>query len=126
MVLEQEVCDERQIVSTCRQMLGKSLFLAGTRFRNVEIGNMPIFDHQPKCAGRLEFFELPQALNRQNIRGIKFGILTCQILILFGKILLVRNRVALPLGEIEKAERCSVSPPFVTKYLSLPKAIFRT
>ncbi|ETP63705.1 hypothetical protein BDSB_18105 [Burkholderia dolosa PC543] len=117
-MLEQIICDERQVVSSRRKVLGISFFLARACVGNMKIGNMPIFDHHSECAGRLEPFELAQSLDCQNVRRIELLLLPIQGLVGLGEILFIRNCIAPPIREIEKSKRRTITTSFVAQYFT--------
>src|SRR6218665_2618240 len=119
MMLEQVVGHQRQVVSPGREVFGKAVFLAGAGLGDVEVGDVPVLDHQTEGTGRLEALELPQAFDGEGVRGVEFLLLTGQVFVGLGEVFLVGDGIALACREVEEAEGCTVGATLVAQDLAL-------
>ena len=122
-MFEQVVGNQRQIVSPGGQMFGKSILLAGACFGDMEVGNMPVLDHQPEGTGGLEAFELAKPLDGQNIGGIEFLLFPGQLLIRFGEVFFVVHGRPLAVGKVKEVIRRSERAALVTEYLTFYQGV---
>src|SRR6218665_3480176 len=119
MMLEQVVGHQRQVVFPGREVFGKAVFLAGAGLGDVEVGYVPVLDHQTEGTGRLEALELPQAFDGEDVRGVQFLLLTGQVFVGLGEVFLVGDGIALACREVEEAEGCTVGATLVAQDLAL-------
>lgn len=93
MVLKKIACHLLQIVSTGGQMfIFPNGFLCSPCRADMKIRNMPTFYRLAQGIGSLEFLELPQSLDGENISRSQVLLFAIQFFVSFIEVFLVSNR----------------------------------